>query len=63
METSVAAVTVRVVEPVIPAEAAEIVDVPVVKVEARPTEVIVAAEVLLEAQVALLDRFCVLPSE
>jgi hypothetical protein len=63
METSVAAVTVRVVEPVIVPEVAEIVEVPIFRAEARPVALIVAAAVVLEAQVALLDRFCVLASE
>jgi hypothetical protein len=63
METSVAAVTVRVVEPVTPPEAAEIADVPVVKVEARPAALIVAVAMVLEAQVAVGVRIWVLPSE
>ena len=63
METSLAAVTVRVVDPEILPEVAEIVDDPALSAEARPPEVIVAVAVLEEAQVTLLVRFWVLLSE
>ena len=60
METSVGAVTVRVVDPEMLPEVAEIVDDPALSAEARPPEAIVAVAVLEEAQVTLLVRFCVL---
>ena len=63
IETSVAAVTVRVVEPTTLPEVAEIVVEPIFSVVARPVAFIVAAAVLEEAQVTLAVRFCVLLSE
>ncbi len=63
MDTSVAEVTVNVVEPVTPPEVAEMVVVPAFKALARPAEVMVAVAVLYEAQVTVLVRFCVLESE
>ena len=63
METSVAAETVRVVDPEMLPEVAEIVDDPALSAEARPPEVIVVVAVLEETQVTLLVRFCVLLSE
>src|SRR5260370_6836461 len=50
--------TVRTVEPVIPLSFAEIVEVPVATPVARPLAVIGATEVLADAQVTLLVRFC-----
>src|SRR5260370_1121159 len=58
-----AGLTVRTVEPVIPLSVAEIVEVPVATPVARPSAVIVATEVLADAQVTLLVRFCVDLSE
>ena len=63
METRVAAGTVRVVDPEMLPEVAEIVDDPALSAEARPPGVIVAVAVLEEAQVTLPVRFCVLLSE
>ena len=63
MESSVAAVTVKVVEPVIAPEVAEISEVPTFNVEARPAELMVAVAEVFEAQITLPVRFCVLPSE
>ncbi len=66
METSVAAVTVSVVEPVTPLDVAEIDVVPTPAVDARPCEpgaVLMLAFVgSLDTQVALVVRFCVLVS-
>ena len=63
METSVAAVTVRVVEPETAPEVAEIREVPMTRVEAKPPAAMVAVVGVPEVQVAVLVRFCVLPSE
>jgi hypothetical protein len=63
IETSVAAVTVRVVEPEMLPEVALMVVVPAFNAEARPAALIVPVAVLEEAQVTLLVRFCVLLSE
>ena len=63
IDTSVAAVTVRVVEPTMLPEVAEIVEVPIFTVVASPVALMVAAEVLEEAQVTLAVRFRVLLSE
>ena len=63
METSVAAVTVRVVEPTMLPDVADIVEVPIFTVVASPAALMVAAAVLEEAQVTLAVRFCVLLSE
>ena len=54
-----AAVTVSTVEPVTPFIVALIVDVPAAKALARPAAVMVATEVVAEAQVTWLVRFCV----
>jgi hypothetical protein len=63
IETSVAAVTVSVVDPFTVPEVAEIVEVPAFKPEARPPALMVAVAVVDEAQVTLLVKFCVLLSE
>jgi len=63
MESRIGAVTVRVVEPTTVPEVAEIVVVPIAKLEAKPPAVIVAYAGVLDAHVAVLVRFCVLPSE
>ena len=62
IETSVGAVTVRVVEPLIEPDAAEIVVVPVPTPVASPPLPIIAAAVFVELQVTELVRFCVLLS-
>ena len=65
--SSAAAVTVRTVEPVTPPSLAVMVDVPVPAAVARPCEPavleMVATEVVAEAQVTWLVRFCVELSE
>ena len=63
IDTSVGAVTVRVVEPLIAPKAALIVLVPVPTPFANPPEVIVATVVVSEVHVAVLVRFCVELSE
>ena len=63
IDTSVAAVTVRVVEPVMPTETALMVLVPVPTPVANPPAAIVATVVVTELQVAVLVRFCVELSE
>jgi len=63
MDTSVAAVTVRVVDPVMPPETALIVLVPVATPVANPPAVIVATVVVTELHVAVLVKFCVELSE
>ena len=67
MDCRVAAVTVRTVEPVIPESAAETVEVPAVTPVARPFDPaaleMVATEVVAEAQVTCVVRFCVEVSE
>jgi len=62
IETSVGAVTVRVVEPLIDPDVAEIVVVPVPAAVASPALEIVAAAVFVEPQVTEPVRFCVLLS-
>jgi hypothetical protein len=62
IDVSVAAVMVSVVEPVTPPLVAEIVEVPGLSADAKPVALIVAVEVLEDAHVALLVRFCVEPS-
>jgi len=57
MDTSVAAVTVRVVDPVMPPETALIVLVPVATPVANPPAVIVATVVVTELQVAVPVKF------
>jgi len=59
MDTSVAAVTVSVVEPVTLPCIAEMVVVPGFRADARPAEPIVAAAVFDELQLTALVRFCV----
>jgi hypothetical protein len=63
METSVAALTVSVVDPETLPEVAVMVVVPAFNADARPPALIVPVAVLVEAQVTLLVRFCVLLSE
>jgi hypothetical protein len=63
METSVAAVTVRVVDPETLPNVAPIVVVPALSVDAIPTGVTVPMVVLEDTQVTTLVKFCVLPSE
>jgi hypothetical protein len=62
IETSAAGLTVSVAVPLIEPEEAVIVDVPTLTLVARPPAAIVATEVVDEPQVAVLVRFCVLPS-
>ena len=62
IETSVGAVTVRTVEPLIDPDVALIVDVPMATPVARPELLIVAVAVVSEAQVTELVMFCVLLS-
>jgi hypothetical protein len=62
IEVSLGAVTASVVEPVMPALVAEIVEVPAFSADANPVALIVAVTVLEDAQVAVLVRFCVEPS-
>ena len=62
IETNTGAVTVRVVEPLIDPDVAEIVVVPVPAAVASPALEIVATAVLVELQVTELVRFCVLLS-
>ncbi len=67
MDTSVAGVTVMVVEPVVPPEVAVIVVEPAATEVASPFEpaalLIVATAVADELQVTAVVRFCVVPSE
>src|SRR6202044_2754586 len=62
IDCSVAAVTVRVVEPLIAPDVALIVEVPTPAPLASPEALIVAVVVVLEDQVTLDVRFCVEPS-
>jgi hypothetical protein len=62
IDCNVAAVTVRVVEPVIDPDLALMEEVPVATADAKPEALIVATVVVAEAQVTLLVRFCVLLS-
>jgi len=62
IDTRVAAVTVRVVDPLTVPELAPIVVVPTVAPVARPPLEIVATAGDEELQVTVLVRFCVLPS-
>ena len=59
MDWSAAAVTVSTVEPVVPLSVALIVEVPVPTPVANPAAVIVATEVVADAQVTWLVKFCV----
>jgi hypothetical protein len=61
-ETSAGAVTVRLVEPLTEPEVALIVVVPLEALLAKPWPVIVATAAFEEFQVAVVVRFCVLPS-
>ncbi len=63
IDSSAAAVTVSTVEPLIPLKVALMVEGPVATAVARPPLVIVAAEVVTEAHVTRLVRFCVELSE
>jgi hypothetical protein len=62
IDCSVAAVTVRTVEPLIAPEVAVIVEFPTPAPVARPAALIVAVVVVPEDQVTLDVRFCVVPS-
>ena len=62
MDCSVAAVTVNTVEPVIAPEVALIVELPLLTAVASPPAVIVATDGVAELHVAVLVRFCVVPS-
>ena len=63
IDWSTAGVTVITVEPLMPLSAALIVEVPVPTAVARPAAVIVATEVVADAHVTWLVRFCVELSE
>ena len=63
IDCSAGALTVRTVEPVTPLSVALIVDVPVATPVASPAVLIVATDVVAEAQVTWLVRFCVELSE
>ncbi len=63
IDTSVAGVTVKVVDPVMPSETALIVLVPAATPVANPPAVIVATLVVTELQLAVLVKFCVELSE
>ncbi len=62
IDCNVAAVTVRVVEPLIAPDVALIVEVPTPAPVARPAALMVAVAVVPEDQVTLDVRFCVVPS-
>jgi hypothetical protein len=62
IEARAGAATVRLVEPVIAPEVARIVVVPSNFADIRPPVVIVATLVVVDAQVTVVVRFCVLPS-
>jgi hypothetical protein len=62
IDCRVAAVTVRVVEPLIAPDVALIVEVPTPAPVARPVALIVAVAVVPELHVTVLVRFCVVPS-
>src|SRR6202522_2365529 len=62
IDCSVAAVTVRTVEPFIPPDVALIVEVPTPAPVARPAALMVAVVVVPELHVTVLVRFCVVPS-
>jgi hypothetical protein len=62
IDCSVAAVTVRVVEPLIAPDVALIVEVPTPAPVARPAALIVAVVVVPDDHVTVLVRFCVVPS-
>ena len=62
IDCKVAAVTVSVVLPLMAPDVAEIVDEPTPAPVAKPPAVIVVTEVVAEAHVTALVRFCVLPS-
>ncbi len=62
IDCSVAAVTVRVVEPLIAPDVALIVEFPTPAPVARPAALIVAVVVVPELHVTVLVRFCVVPS-
>src|SRR5580698_2783626 len=62
IDCNVAAVTVRVVEPLIAPDVALIVEVPTPAPVARPAALIVAVVVVPDDHVTVLVRFCVVPS-
>jgi hypothetical protein len=62
IDCNVAAVTVRVVDPVIDPDLALMEEVPVATAVARPAALIVATLVVADAHVTVLVKFCVLPS-
>jgi hypothetical protein len=62
IETRTGWPTVSVAEPVVDPEVAVIVEVPTATPVARPPAAMVATDAGDELQVALLERFCVLPS-
>jgi hypothetical protein len=62
MDCSVAAVTVRSVEPEIDDDVAVMVEVPTPAPEAKPTALIVAVVVVPDDQVTVDVKFCVVPS-
>jgi len=61
METSVGAVTVRRVDPLIVPDVAVIVEVPAAMEVANPTELMVAVLMTEDVQMAELERFAVVP--
>jgi hypothetical protein len=63
IDCKTAAVTVRTVDPVTPPSVALIVEVPVDTAVARPPLVMVATEVVADAHVTWLVKFCVELSE
>jgi hypothetical protein len=63
IDTNVADVTVRIVEPLMPADVASILLVPAATAVAKPPAAIVATVVVTELQVAVLVKFCVELSE
>ena len=63
IDCNTAAVTVNVVDPLIPPRAALMVEVPALTPVASPAVVIVATAVVPEVQVTWLVRFCVEASE
>ena len=62
IDTRAAAVTVSSVEPLIEPEVAVMLAEPMAALCARPAVLIVAVETVSEDHVAVLVRFCVLPS-
>jgi len=62
IETSVAAVTVSALEPVTDPEVAEMLAAPCATLVAKAAVLIVAVAGVSDDQIAMLVRFCVLPS-